>query len=218
MTNGIRMITALAASAAVAGCVGGGGGGAGGGGGGGGGGGTPSAYDHFVDKVEATGPTLNLPKSGTGTYEGEVKVMVPTDATDASKDAIVMGDLALTVGFASGNDSTLSGTADNFRATAHTGETEALAGSLALDTDFSELARAVLPMGAGETGTIQIKYEGQLEFDGTAADVDLFLMGPARGNAAKYYTGVANFGVDMPSGSGVADFIGHGGSFYLEKK
>jgi len=143
---------------------------------------------------------------------------VQGEALSQTNDVRVVGDVMLEIDFAAGNASALDGLANNFVGTLDDGSSAPLAGSLLLTPGTSQLQRADLPPPvSGSSGTLSAFYEGQLDFDGTTADVDLTMMGPALGSGAQAFAGAANASVDFAPGEGT-DFIAAGGRFYLERQ
>ncbi len=216
--NRTVMIFAAYSMMAFGGCVGSGGGIAGGGGGGNGGGGAVGSIQERQNAAIALGPTTDLPVSGRANYEGQVQVTMPGAALDAKGDVTVVGDVTLEVDFAAGSTSTLDGIAQNFQGTLADGNTAPIAGSLLLNPALSAVSRFDLPAPAsGSTGGLAAMYEGDLEFDGTTAAVDMTLQSQAFGAGAQAFSGVANATVDFAPGEGT-DFIGQGGIFILTRQ
>lgn len=131
-----RASLAVALMMTTAGCLGSGSGGTGGGAGGSG---DPfvdydTAYASATAATLANAPTSDMPISGNGTYSGAFKL---TDIRDAGGDTVadvIVGDVALDVGFSTGSTGTISGTIDNLYASV---DGDTVASDLVLTTQYA---------------------------------------------------------------------------------
>lgn len=197
-----KFLTATAVSVALTGC---------GGGGSSSGGGTPIEVEPdiyeasrvaIVDNLLAVNDmnvALDLPATGSATYEGQFGMILSGDT-----NAAMIGDMEMTAAFASGN---VTGTASDFVAVDEFGYYTP-AGSL--DIDGSVIGATVSGNATGRLGIFDSRSGGDI----AQVDFDLDLDGVFRTPAGSPVEGTVVDGLIDGSGSGdldvkvIGDFVG----------
>lgn len=199
-----------------------------GGGGGGAGGGAPSPDDFAaeVDRIQALGPTTDMPTSLNATYTGQARVDL-VDPVSGSTTGEAFADLNLAIDWVDGPSAVgnaWTGAATNIRGTQN-GTAFTTTGQLDVHSPTSS-ADAVPTTAAGvtvTTGGYMINLAGQLEVDdGSTVETQyggLQLGGSFFGPAARAMWGPAVGALSdtpLPIGATSGDII-LSGEFYAER-
>jgi len=221
----ILTLASIGMAFAVSGCLGNGGGGGGGGGG--------PDFDTALDEATSRAPTIDMPTSLQGNYQGQFRVAVNGGAADLvdfdidPQDLEILGDLDIDVDWTEGQTANpFSGTASNIVAN-QTGTTNAfeIEGELAVDASLpatiSQLNTPAQTIGgfdvpATDTGAFLFHMTGELAYEEQRGDVTMQMGGNFFGPGGNAMVGTAGGGinnVDNPSQQ-IFD-AGIGGTFYL---
>lgn len=198
-----RLVAALMACTAVAGCLGSGGGGAGGGTGGGGGGGgatTIAQHDAAFDRVKGLIPTSDMPTTGTANFAGTVKTVLNKGTNPIGT---LLGDLEMAIDFgAADKTKAITGSATNFHGTVN-GKDETYTGTLttanaaakSLPSTLAIDERTITPPVGGpvtvRTGSIMANMSGDLTVGGKSGTVLLTTGGTFFGPGGQAISGPA---------------------------